>query len=196
MARSGVSPLTTDISESYQGILGLRPPDQNLPSVEMRLARTHNFDREKVSRDTVTDFAGLVTDYSPTDKVTLRYRPSYAVNTNKLAGLQAQSLTHAGVVQYGDHFLRNRLSTGTSYNVTYRELQVSVGGTGSVDISVAAFSGLSSLDDTPVNGALTPNSALNDENLTTGSGINIGLPPLGGDVRERNIGLDFSSRRR
>lgn len=186
-------PSTTDINESYQGILGWKPPDPNLPSFEMRLTRTHSFDRERVSHDIVSDFAGLVMNYAPTSKVLLVYRPSYIDTTNKFSGLETQTLTQTGLVQYSDRFFRDRISIGTSYNVTYNDLRVSVSGTGSVDISQSAFSGLSSIDDTPVDGALAPNPALIDTNLTASAGINIGLPPLvGGDERERNIGLDFS----
>jgi hypothetical protein len=53
------------------------------------------------------------------------------------------------------------------------------------------LAGLSVLDDTPADGALDQNPALIDGNLTVSAGVNIGLPPLGGDTRRRNLGLDF-----
>jgi hypothetical protein len=40
---------------------------------------------------------------------------------------------------------------------------------------------------------LDPNPALIDGDLATSAGINIGLPPAGGDTRLRNIGLDFTN---
>jgi hypothetical protein len=41
--------------------------------------------------------------------------------------------------------------------------------------------------------ALVPNPALLDGNFTAGTGINLGLPPTGGDIRPRNMGVDFGS---
>ena len=38
---------------------------------------------------------------------------------------------------------------------------------------------------------LNSNPALIDGNLLANAGINIGLPPLGGDIKARNMGLDF-----
>ena len=54
------------------------------------------------------------------------------------------------------------------------------------------LSAASSLSQTrPRLGALAPNAALIDGNLTASAGIDIGLPPLGGNLQPRNIGLDF-----
>ncbi len=191
-ARSTGAPTTTDINEVYTGILGMRPISPDFPTLDLRLERSHLYDQEHISLDTVRDFAGLIMNYTPTGNFSLQYRPTYIDSTNRLNGLETQTLSHVGRVEYGGTLLQNRVSYDANYNITYNELTTSVSGTGTVDIGVTPFAGLSSIDDTPLDGTLTQNPALIDGNLTAGAGINIGLPPLGGDTRERNIGIDFS----
>jgi hypothetical protein len=183
----------TNINELYAGVLGLYPPVRDLPSVEMRVERSHVYDSEHITQDVVRDFAGLTANYTPTDNITLQYRPSYIVTTDRLSALETKSQSHVGRVEYANSFFRNRVSFDTSYNVSYNELITSVSGTGTLDIGLIPFAGLSSIDDTPVNGALASNAALVDGNLAATAGVNIGMPSIiGGDTRERNIGLDFS----
>jgi hypothetical protein len=189
---TSVSPATTNISDMYTGILGLTPLARDLPSGYIRVERSHIFDQEHISQDRVRDYAMLTMQYTPTDKVVLRYRPSYTAITDRLSTLETRNLSQVGRVEYADSFFQNRVSFNTSYNVNYNEQKTSVGGTGTVDIGLDRFSGLSSIDDTPVDGALASNAALIDGNLAASAGINIGLPLIGGDTRERNIGLDFS----
>jgi hypothetical protein len=187
------SPATTNINELYSGIMGMYPPARDLPSIEARVERSHLYDIDHVTQDVVRDFAGLTMNYTPNDNITLQYRPSYIVSTDRLSGLETRSLSHVGRVEYAKSFFHNRVSFDTSYNVSYNELTTSVSGTGTLDVSLVPFSGLSSIDDTPVDGALASNAALLDGNLTTSAGVNIGMPSIiGGDTRERNIGLDFS----
>jgi hypothetical protein len=192
-SRSSVGPGTTTIGELYSGVLGLYPPARDLPSVEMRVERSHVFDSEHITQDDVRDYSALIMNYTPTENITLNYRPSYTVNTYRLSDLETRSMSQVGRVGYADIFLQNRVSIDTSYNFSYGELNTSVSGTGTLDIGLVPFSGLSSIDDTPVDGALALNPALMDGNLTASAGVNIGMPSLiGGDTRERNIGLDFS----
>jgi len=189
---TNATPAMTTYIDFFQGLLGWKPPDRYLPSAQLRLTRTHGYDRERISRDVVSDVAQLAVEYTPTDTVSIRYRPSYIVTENRLAGLETQSQTHAGTVQYSDRLLQDRITFGMSYNFAFNELQVSVRGTGTVDIEQVRFAGLSSIDDTPGDGTLDQNAALMDGNVTASAGPDIGLPPFGGDERERNIGLDFA----
>jgi hypothetical protein len=194
-ARSQGGPTTTNINEIYAGTFGLKPVDRNLPTLDLRADHSHLYDKAHTSQDTVKDSAGFTLDYSPVNNFDMQYRPTYIVTTNKLDGIETKSLTHVGRVEYGGSFFRNRVSFDANYNVSSNELRTSASGTGTVDISVVPFSGLSAIDDTPLDGALSQNAALIDGNLTAGAGINIGLPSIGGDSRERNIGLDFSLAR-
>jgi hypothetical protein len=187
------SPLSsTTVNESYLSFLGLHPVAQDLPSVDTRFERQHVFTKELKSLDAVRDFAGLTMNYTPTNTFLLQYRPSYTDTTDKLTGVETTDLVQNGRVEYSASFLRNRVAFNTSYNISTSALSTSASGTGTVDIAVIRFAGLSSIDDTPGDGALAQNGALIDGNVTASAGINIGLPPVGGDTRERNIGLDFS----
>ena len=62
-----------------------------------------------------------------------------------------------------------------------------------MSIQVFPSEGRSLLSDTLITGALDLNASLVNGDLTMGSGINIGLVPLGGDTRARHVGLGFSS---
>jgi hypothetical protein len=186
------APTSTNINESYAGTLGLKPLDTAFPSLDLRVGRTHLYDQEHLSRDIITDYAAATMNYTPTNNFSVQYRPSYNVTTDRLTDLETKNLNQVGSIAYGNSFFRNRVSFNTSYSVSYNELRTSTSGTGIVNISLVPFSGLSAIDDTPLDGALSQNAALIDGNLTASAGINIGLPPVGGDSRERNIGLDFS----
>jgi hypothetical protein len=62
-----------------------------------------------------------------------------------------------------------------------------------VSFQLFPFAGLSGITDTPETIALDANLLLIDGNFASGAGINLGLPPLGGDARPRNMGLDFGA---
>src|SRR5512143_1605988 len=155
---SSGAPSVTSISELYGGVLGWRP--EGFPSAELRLERSNLFDRQRVSQDTTRDTAALIMQYSPTSDLSINYRPSYVDTTDRLTSLETENLNQVGRVDYGARFFNNRVSFATSYNIAYSELRTSITGTGSVDIRQIPFSGLSSIDDTPADGALAPNSAL------------------------------------
>src|SRR6185295_7410970 len=99
-------------------------------------------------------------------------------------------VTHAGRVTYDDTWWDDRVTLSSDYNVQRRRIDTRTEGSGEVEFPVAPFGGISALDDTPEQGALDPNPALIDSNLTVGAGLNIGLPPVGADGRPRNAGLD------
>jgi len=186
---SGVSPITL-VNEVITGILGWKP--EGFPQIEARAERTNIFDKERIFQDRVRDFFGLTMEYEPTDNLMIRYRPSYTDTKNRLTSLETKDTIHNGRVDYSGRFLQDRISFSTSYNIVHSIQETSVSGTGLVSIGVIPFAGLSSIDDTPEEGALAQNAALIDDNVTDSAGINIGLPPITGDKRERDIGLDFA----
>ncbi len=189
-ASSSSGPSITNINETSTAILGWRPED--FPHIEMRAERTHLFDKERAYQDMVRDFIGLTAEYVPSDNLAIRYRPSYINTKNQLTSLETKQLNQVGRVDYSDRIAQERISFNTSYNVVHSTMKTSVTGAGLVDIGLVPFSGLSSIDDTPADGALTPNASLIDGALAASTGVNIGLPPITGDGRERNLGLDLS----
>jgi hypothetical protein len=88
------------------------------------------------------------------------------------------------------------VSVSTDHRVRATELLLDNGitftGLGTtIGLSVPAVAGLSAVDDTPITDPLANNPALVDGDSTTGAGVNIGFTP--GDVRLRNVGLDFGA---
>ena len=179
----------TVINENYLANLGWRP--EGLPAIDAQYVRTNTFDEKRSVTDTTKDFISFAPRYEYKG-LSLRYYGTYDNLKDKLNDVEVQNLTHNAWVGYSNYFFDKRISLSTTYNFLRAETKVTAGGTtGEVKLQVFPFAGLSALDDTPTDGALDPTPALIDNNVTASAGINIGLPPLGGDFRLRNIGLDF-----
>jgi hypothetical protein len=158
----------------------------------MRYERTNTYDTERVLRDITRDrlLFNVIYNNSGLD---VRYQGIYDQNNNKLAQLKIRELTHNGIFSYSSTFFKNRVSVYASYNISRTDTKTVASRSGEVRSQQFPFSGLSSLDDSPAMGTLDPNPALIDGAVSIGSGVNIGLPPVAGDTRPRNIGVDFFS---
>jgi len=177
------------INEDYDAILGWRP--EALPSIEARFLRTNSFDERRQFQDIKEDSIFLSSIYNYKG-LGIRYQGRYADTLNKLNDLETKDFSQSGWLTYSDYFFNRRVSFNTSYNIARDDVEVKTKKTGGeVSFQTFPFSGLSILSDTPSMVTLVPNSSLIDGNLTASSGINIGLPPIGGDFRRRNIGIDF-----
>jgi hypothetical protein len=161
----------------------------------MRLTRTNLFDTDRIIQNATTDFITLSSIYTYKG-LDIRYQGTYTDTTDKLNHFETTDMIQTGRITYTDSFLDRRVSLNSSYNITYDETKtsstgatVTVGGT--ISSQIFPFAGLFLITDMPATGALSPDPALIDGNLTVSSGINIGLPGLGGDTRPRNIGLDL-----
>ncbi|MBI5058134.1 MAG: hypothetical protein HZB61_16100 [Nitrospirae bacterium] len=186
----------TNVNENYDAIFGWDP--EGLPSIDLRYERSNLYDRDRLSRDTVTDFVSMTArympEYGPLQGLDIQYQPSYRKLQDKLDDIVTTTLSQNGRVTYSDTFFNRRVSLFTSYNVAHTETEVTTSTqTGEVSTQLFPFSGLSAIDDTPSSDALSLNSALIDGNLTQNAGINIGVPPFSGNTDQRNIGLDFAA---
>lgn len=185
---SGASDVT-NIRENYSASLGWRP--DRFPEVNVHFLKTITHDKDRVIQDSEIDYITLSLAYKALRDFDFRYQLAYSDSDNKINDLQTRQFTHTGRATYSSRFFDNRVSLYTSYNITHQETETISRGTGFVYFQAFPFSGLSSIDDSPATDALNPDAALIDGSVTVGSGINIGLPPVAGDTRERNIGLDF-----
>lgn len=185
---SGVTSIT-DVNEEYNAILGWRPVE--FPSWELRYRRTNTFDEDRSIQDINQDFFSLKSKYEYKG-LTFDYLGTYSKTKDNLVNLETEDLLNSGRLSYASTFFNDRVSLYTTYNYTHQEVKTVTAGSGFVSLQVFPLQGLFSLDDTPADGPpLDPAPALIDGNLTAGTGINIGVPLLGGDNRPRNIGLDF-----
>jgi hypothetical protein len=184
---TGASAFTT-VNEEYSGILGWRP--DGFPSTELRFIKTNTFDEDRDVLDIAKDFLSLNSRYQVRG-LTADYFGTYTKTKDNLNNVETEDTLHSGRFTYSRIFFNDRISVNSTYNVSHQEVKTTSEGQGFVSLQVFAFAGLSAIDDTPDVDALLPNPALVDGDLTAASGINIGVPPLGGNDDRRNIGLDL-----
>jgi hypothetical protein len=187
------TPRFTLINDDYLAILKWRPA--GLPSIEAQFERTNTYDEKREVQDTTKDFISLLSRYSYKG-LDIRYQGTYTDTDQKVSFLETKDMLHSAWLSYSDSFFNRRVSVSTSYNINYEEIKTTsstqgTGGGGTVNIQLFPLAGLSLNDNTITPLTLTSNPALIDGNLTANAGINIGLPPLAGDTRARNMGLDF-----
>lgn len=181
-------PSTTNVNERQYAVLGWMP--EGFPDWYLRLEKSDTFDQERLHQDTSSKQAFMTVHYAYKG-LDLRYQPSYRDQVNRIDDVEQKNWTHNGRATYSNTFFQGRTTLSGSYEVTRAETEIIAHGAGEVSFPLIPLSGLSALDDTPADGALDPNPALIDGNLTASAGLNLGLPSLGGDTRPRNMGLDF-----
>ena len=187
------TPRFTLINDDYLAVLKWRPV--GLPSIETQFERTNTYDEKRQVQDTTKDFISLLARYNYKG-FDIRYQGTYTDTDQKLSFLETKDMLHTAWLSYSNSFFNRRVSVSTSYNINYEEIKTTsstqgTGGGGTVNIQLFPLAGLSINDNTITPLTLGPNPALIDGDLLTNAGINIGLPPLGGDTRARNMGLDF-----
>jgi hypothetical protein len=175
--------------EEYEAVLGWRPV--GFPTLDARYTRTNTYDKDHNLVDNTKDNVLVTSQYSY-GGFDLRYFGSYTDTKARVVGLDTTETTNDIRGAYANSFLNGRLQFNASYDYTHATTKAtSTGPGGTVSLQVFPFQGLSTNNDTPALIALAPNAALINGNLVASAGINIGLPALGGDLRARNIGLDF-----
>jgi hypothetical protein len=186
------SPSTTLIDDEYYAILRWRP--EGLPVMDLQLKRTNSYDDSKSILNTTEDLITLNSRYQYKGLL-LNYYGTYLHTNDKILDLDIVQYTHSARASYADSFLDRRVAVSTNYNVLYQETTTESTGQGFVEFQVFPTGGVSALlnDTETLSHALDPNPALIDGDLTASAGINIGLPSGGGDIRLRNIGLDFTN---
>ena len=184
----GLGSTIPSVMETYSANLGLRP--EGLPSVDMLFLRTHLYDKQKISQDSVTDLLSVATRYQPIRDLDLRGQVSLSDYTDRIGDINVKTISYSGRASYSRKF-GDRVSTFATYTFSSQETETIAGGSGNVYFQVFPFSGFSSLSDTPALVTLDPNPAIIDGDTVSTSGVNIGHVPIGGDFRKRNIGLDF-----
>ena len=179
----------TLINDDYIATFNWRP--EGLPSIETLLIRRNTYNQDKSIIDTTKDNVSLASRYNY-EGLELRYWGSYDNVKNDIVESETTTLTNYGRASYSNSFFDRRVYLSTTYEITRQETKISAEGTrGEVDFQVFPISGLSSLDSTPLDDPLLPNPALIDGNLVVSAGVDIGRPPIGGDLSARNMGFDF-----
>lgn len=162
-----------------------------LPSLKLRYEKTDSFDRHRKFTDTTDNRFQLTSESRPIESLRVYYNGALSDTTDRIHGNDVRSALQGGRITFSDSWWKGRVTLYSDYNVNSRRTRTATAGTGDVIFLIPPFGGLSKLDDTPELGALDPTPGLVDGNLAAGSGIDLGLPPPGGDRTPRNIGIDL-----
>ncbi len=182
-----------DIQDTFNITAAWRPED--FPIWTARFLRTEAYDENRELRDTTQTLIDLTGEYSPVDSVRLFYRGGIQDREDRLEDTTFRLESQTGRITYGDTWWNRRLQLSMEYNVDYFKREIRELGEGEVSIPVAAIGGLAAITEFPLEVELDPNPALVDGNRVASAGINLGLPPLDGDDRPRNMGFDFGVSR-
>ena len=165
-------------------------PDR-YPDLKLQYLWDHLYDKEGLTVDTVGKAFQATSNYYPIESLWLYYQGTLRETDLRMSDTTAKETINNGRVNYTGNWWQRRIAVGLDYNVTDQRIDTTTSGAGEVGVRVFPFAGLSALSDTPENVVLVSNPALIDGNLTASTGINLGLPPPGGDSRLRNMGFDF-----
>jgi hypothetical protein len=185
------TPRFTLINDDYLVTLKWRP--DGFPSTEAQLERTNTYDDSRTIQNTTKDYVSLLSRYQY-GGLDVRYQGTYTDTNDKVGQVDTKDLLNSGWVSYANSFFDRRVSVSSTYNVNYEVIKTSISapaGGGTVALQLFPLAGLSINNNTVTPLTLNANPALIDGNLAASAGINLGLPPLGGDTTARNMGLDF-----
>jgi hypothetical protein len=188
MVRVSGLPKTTLTQDNYIASFDWRP--EALPWTNVAYTRTNTHDGDRSVVDTEKDYLYLKSQYRY-QGLDLWYVGTYTNTQDKVRNFETTEWSNEGRLAYSTTLFSGRTSLSTDNRVNVTTFDTRTGGQGQVGFPVFPLAGLSVLSDTPTNVVLSPTPALIDGNLTVSAGINIGLPGLGGDTRQRNVGLDF-----
>jgi len=178
-----------ETQDNYNASFGWKP--EPYPTLSFRLQRTDNYDSTRTAVDRTQNLAELRIQYEALDKVRFNYRGGRATATDNLQDNEIRRRYHTGNLSYGDAFWNRRIQLNADYSYDQQNSEIITSGSGEISTPIRPDEGLSELSEFPDNVTLIPNPALIDENRIASAGINLGLPPPGGDARPRNIGLDL-----
>ena len=187
---AGISTSPT-VRETYSSMAYWKP--EGLPDLKVEYLRTDRYDKDHRTQDTTEDRAGLTAKYRPFASLDLRYEAFVGEREDRITGSTIEDTSQNARVIYSDRWFHRRTSVDSDYNYIHNETKTQTTGGGEVGFQLFPFAGLSAISDTPETVALDVNLLLVDGDLLAGAGINLGVPPLGGDARPRHAGLDFGT---
>ena len=181
--RTSGLPKTTLTQDNYTATFDWRP--EGLPWTNVAYTKTNTHDGDRSVVDTEKDYLYLKSQYRY-QGLDLWYVGTYTNTQDKIRNFETTEWSNEGRLAYSTTLFNGRTSLSTDNRVNVTNID-----TTQRQLTVFALAGLSVLSDTPATVTLDPNPALINGNQTASAGVNIGLPALGGDTRQRNLGLDF-----
>jgi hypothetical protein len=182
------------VRESFSGSVGWRPAD--LPTLNLRLARSTARDDARAITDQTSDEALLSSTFEPAKDLSLRYAIRYGNTADHLTDIERSELLNSGSVTWTGRYLENRGNVYVGYNVSTRTSETSAPlGTGTIAVQQLPVAGLSVIETfpaTPLQVTLSPNAALIDGNTSASAGVNLGTSAgAGPEIALRDLGAQF-----
>lgn len=179
--------------DSYVGVASWERRD--VTRLRLELTRLEDRDATRRFEDRTQNTARFTAEYAPADTTKLYYRGSVDKDDDAIRHSSFKTTSHAGELRYADLLFDGRWEVGVNWTTAYRKTEIESSGTGELLIPIFPVAGLFLIDDTPDEGILDPAPAVIDGNTLAGTGINLGLPGPGGELRPRNFGMDFGIER-
>ncbi len=177
------------VNEEWRANLYWRP--EALPTLQVRGSRTNTYDTDRAQVNLTDDLITVTSEFRQKG-LYLRYYGTFDDATNKVVDLRTKTFTNTGEVSYENKFFGDRVQVFADYQITLNNTDVTSRGRGEVLLpTIFPFAGLSSVDDTPLDGALEQNNLLIDGNTGASAGVDLGTGSPGTPTRTWNIGLDF-----
>jgi hypothetical protein len=176
--------------ETYNASLNWKP--EGLPWTKALFNLTNTNDTPRSLVDTQKNFGYLKSEYLYKG-LDVWYAGTYLNTQDKIRDFDSTQFTNEGRLIYNTTLFNGRTNVNTDNRVVFTTFDTSKGGQGQIGLSAFPVVGLSSLTDTPAIGVMGLNPALIDGNLTASAGVDLVLPPVGGDPRRRNMGVGFST---
>lgn len=181
---------TRFIRDSRTGTLGWYPDARN--NLQLLVSDSDLYDPTRTVQDASRTNVSLTGQYVPVPWLTLQYQGFRVKSVERIQALESTTTTHAVRATLARSFWNGRVTILADASANRLDIESRATRPGTSDVRVFASAGLSLLSDFPDRGALAVNGALIDNDRNAPAGINIGLPPLGGDERRRNMGLQFT----
>lgn len=162
-----------------------------LPSLLLQASRRESWDGTRSFLDTTSDLVNVYAEYVPSPPYRIGYRATYNGLQDFKSGATADTWTHEGQFFFSDSWWGGRASLSSEVDLTYYTANVMGGSAGDIGVLVRPLVGLSAISPDLQLTTLTPNPGLIDGDLAASAGVDLGLPPPGGDDDPRQMGVDF-----
>jgi hypothetical protein len=166
-----------------------------LPEVNLRLSRTHQYDTARLNQD-LTTLSAIGSVRWLIEPFELRYTLQWAQPTDSVTGTESSALAQTLQGIYAARLFDGRTAIYLSLTLRNQMLRTIVAGTGTISEQQHPVAGLSLLETTsnePTTDTLLPNPALVDGNLLVSASVDIGFAAWRpGENNQRDVGVQFA----
>jgi hypothetical protein len=181
------------VSENLSLYGSWRPME--LPELNLRLSRTHQYDTARLNQD-LTTVSVIGSARWLIDPFELRYTLQWAQPTDSVTGTESSALAQTLQGIYAARLFEGRTAIYLSLTLRNQMRKTIAAGTGNVSEQQHPVAGLSLLETSfvdPTNVTLLPNPALVDGNLVASAAVDIGYAAwVPGNNNRRDVGVQFA----